>query len=157
MRDDINPRVRIVVGETDFDPGAELTALQARAGGDVGAVATFIGLVRGGSPGEPVAALELEHYPGMTERSIETITGEAARRWPLSDVVIVHRVGRLAPGDRIVYVQVASGHRPAAFAACEFLMDYLKTEAVFWKRERRPSGDVWIESTADDAARRSRW
>jgi len=104
-----------------------------------------------------VQALRLEHYPGMTESSIRTIIDDARERWPLDDVVVVHRVGALLPGDQIVLVLVASGHRAAAFAACEFLMDYLKTRAVFWKKETRADGAEWIRSTTDDARRAAAW
>lgn len=141
----------------DFDAGAELDALYRRAGGSLGAVATFIGLVRDRFEDATVTALHLEHYPGMTERSIQEIVAGAAGRWPLLDVVVVHRVGELLPRAQIVYVQVASSHRDAAFAAAEYVMDYLKTDAVFWKREAQQSAGRWVESTAEDRARRRKW
>jgi len=149
--------IEIRVSADDFDLGAEWQTQRARVGGAAGAVATFVGLVRDRHANDPVQVLELEHYPGMTESSIELIVRQAESRWPLLDVVVVHRVGRMLAGDQIVLVQVASAHRPAAFAACEFLMDYLKTDAVFWKREERNSGVHWIESTADDVERRKGW
>lgn len=149
--------IEIRVSADDFDVGVEWQAQRTRVGGAAGAVATFVGLVRDRHANDPVQVLELEHYPGMTESSIELIVRQAETRWPLLDVVVVHRVGRMLAGDQIVLVQVASAHRPAAFAACEFLMDYLKTDAVFWKREERDSGVHWIESTADDVERRKGW
>ncbi|MEM1432877.1 MAG: molybdenum cofactor biosynthesis protein MoaE [Pseudomonadota bacterium] len=153
--------VCIRVSEADFDVGAELAALRRRCSGQVGAVASFVGLVRdfqGPEPGgAPVTELLLEHYPGMTESSIGAMCQEALERWRLLDVVIVHRVGRLAPNDQIVFVQVASAHRPDAFAACEFLMDYLKTEAVLWKREGSAAGGRWLEPTQSDQERRRKW
>lgn len=149
--------VHIRITEADFDTGEEYRQQRARVGGDAGAVATFVGLVRDRHAGEYVSILELEHYPGMTERSIEEIVQQAVARWPLLDVVVIHRVGKLAAGDQIVFVQVASAHRAAAFSACEFLMDYLKTEAVFWKRESRNSDTHWIESTGEDHARLADW
>lgn len=155
------------VQSADFDVAAEYGALLERLSGRAGAVATFVGLVRdlhGDSRSDPrgeapaaVTALHLEHYPGMTERSIEAIVRQAGSRWPLQDVVVVHRVGELAPQAQIVYVQVAAGHRAAAFAACEFVMDYLKTDAVLWKREDGATGSRWIEATADDRSRVSGW
>ena len=149
--------VQIRISEADFNPGSELQALYDRAPGTLGAVATFIGLVRDLSADELVTTLHLEHYPGMTEKSIEAIVNQAAERWPLLDVLVIHRVGPLPPREQIVYVQTASSHRDAAFAAAEFIMDYLKTEAVFWKRESRPGGEHWVESTSADRQRRSTW
>jgi len=149
--------ISVRVQEADFDVGAEYEALRVRAHGGIGAVATFVGLVRDRSGGDSIATLHLEHYPGMTEASIEKIVEQASARWPLEDVTVVHRVGALAGSEQIVFVQVASGHRDAAFAAAEFIMDYLKTDAVFWKREDAATGSRWIESTADDAARRRGW
>lgn len=151
----------------DFDVAHEWGAATERCGGDVGAIVAFGGLVRDRvKPGEldgtvevadSVRGLYLEHYPGMTEASIDAAIDTAAGRWELLDVVVIHRVGDLAPAEQIVFVQVASSHRPDAFAACEFLMDYLKTDAVFWKKERRSGGDTWIASTRDDHARRKSW
>jgi molybdopterin synthase catalytic subunit len=141
----------------DFDPAAEYGRLRQRASGMLGAVVTFTGLVRDRHDGEEVATLHLEHYPGMTERSIEDIARKAAERWPLDDIVIIHRVGALAAAEQIVFVQVASSHRDAAFAGAAFIMDYLKTDAVFWKREDKSSGSRWVESTGSDQARRRSW
>jgi molybdopterin synthase catalytic subunit len=157
MTDASRCRREIRVSEADFDAGAELTALYARAGGALGAVATFVGLVRDQYDGERVSTLHLEHYPGMTERSIDAIVDKALARWPLLDVLVVHRVGALDACAQIVYVQVGSGHRDAAFAAAEFIMDYLKTEAVFWKRESGGNGERWVESTEEDRQRRAAW
>jgi len=150
-------RIDIRVCADDFDVGAEWQAQRLRVAGTAGAVVTFVGLVRDRHSDDPVQVLDLEHYPGMTEASIEVIVQQAGARWPLLDVVVVHRVGRMLAADQIVLVQVACAHRPAAFAACEFLMDYLKTGAVFWKREERDSGAHWIESTIDDVQRRDSW
>jgi molybdopterin synthase catalytic subunit len=156
----------IRVQQADFSVAAEYQALRRRLGGHAGAVATFVGLVRDLDPqvpaeataeAVPVRALHLEHYPGMTERSIADIARRAGARWPLLDVLVIHRVGTLAPSAQIVYVQVAAGHRAAAFDACTFLMDYLKTEAVFWKREDTAQGSTWVEATADDRGRVSAW
>jgi len=142
--------VRIQPG--DFDPGAEIARLHGSRD-DIGAVASFVGLVRGGE----VAAMTLEHYPGMTERQTRAAADEAMGRWPLAGVIVVHRYGRLAPGDRIVLVAVASAHRAAAFEACAFLMDWLKTRAPFWKREETPDGSRWVDAKADDDAAAARW
>lgn len=150
-------RIDVRVEPGDFDAGKELGALYERSTGDLGAVATFVGLVRDRFEGTSVTSLHLEHYPGMTERSIVDIAARAAARWPLLDVVVVHRVGALAARDQIVYVQVAASHRPAAFAGAEFIMDYLKTDAVFWKREIQSGGERWVESTANDRSRRRAW
>jgi len=149
--------IQVRIDEADFDVGAELSALYARASGELGAVATFIGLVRDRFEQASVSTLHLEHYPGMTEKSIEAIIGKASDRWPLLDALVVHRVGDLAPREQIVYVQTASSHRDAAFAAAEFIMDYLKTDAVFWKRESRSDAERWVESTEEDRARRAAW
>jgi molybdopterin synthase catalytic subunit len=137
----------------DFDPGAEIAALMTKAG-DVGAIASFIGLVRAD---ERMAAMTLDHYPGFAEREIATHVAEARTRWPLLGVRVVHRVGRLTPGERIVFVGVASSHRGAAFAAAEFLMDYLKTRAPFWKLEERENGATWVEARESDDHSASRW
>lgn len=151
------------VQEQDFDVAAEYAALRQRLPGGAGAVATFVGLVRdvapaaGTDPAAAVRSLHLEHYPGMTERSIAAIAADAEARWPLLDMVVIHRVGSLAPSAQIVYVQVASSHRAAAFAACGFVMDYLKTDAVFWKREDTRGGRRWVEASADDRSRVSGW
>ena len=157
MTDTADCRTEIRISESDFDAGAELAALYTRAGGSLGAVATFIGLVRDRFEGEQVSTLYLEHYPGMTEKSIEAIVTQAIARWPLLDVLVVHRVGALDACAQIVYVQVGSSHRDAAFAAAEFIMDYLKTEAVFWKRESGGAAERWVESTDEDRQRRAGW
>jgi len=140
------------IQKEDFDVTAEIKALRTET---AGAVVTFTGLVRGG---DGLSALSLEHYPGMTEREIERHIAQARARWPLLGVTIIHRVGRLAPGDTIVLVAVASAHRKPAFEACEFLMDYLKTQAPFWKQEERAGHVEWVEAKAsdDDAARKWR-
>lgn len=143
----------IKIQQDDFDIGAEMAALAARSG-DVGALATFTGHVR---TDNGLTALTLEHYPAMTEREIARHIGEAEKRWPLLGVTIIHRVGRLTPGARIVFVAVAASHRGAAFEACAFLMDYLKVHAPFWKQEQRDGSTAWVEAkvTDDDAA--GRW
>ena len=137
----------------DFDPGAEIAALTTKAG-DVGALASFIGLVRAD---DRMEAMTLDHYPGFAEREIATHVAEAKTRWPLLGVRVVHRVGRLTPGERIVFVGVASSHRGAAFAAAEFLMDYLKTRAPFWKLEERENGATWVEARESDDHSANRW
>ena len=149
---------RIRIEANDFDVAAEWAALRARLGGRAGAVVAFAGIVRDhADTAGAVNGLYLEHYPGMTEASIERILATACDRWELLDVVVIHRIGELAPGDQIVLVLVAAEHRPDAFAACEFVMDYLKTDAVFWKKERRPGGDAWIAATVRDTKRRNGW
>ena len=147
--------VVVTVQQEDFDPTAlqaELTANRV----NVGAVASFVGLVRS-QAGHPVTRLELEHYPGMTERSIAEIVEKAAVRWEILAARVVHRIGMLVPGDQIVYVGVASGHRGHAFQACEFIMDFLKTEAPFWKKESTPTGDHWVDARGSDSEARDRW
>ena len=143
------------VQEADFDTGAELAALRA---GDarVGALASFLGLVRDLNDGASVSEMTLEHYPGMTEKALEAIEAEAQRRWPLDATLIVHRYGRLVPGDDIVLVIAASAHREAAFEACHFLIDWLKTKAPFWKLEENGDSAAWVaaKDSDDDAARR---
>lgn len=140
----------------DFDVGAEVAILR-RGNPKVGAIASFVGVVRDLNEGADVAEMTLEHYPGMTEKALEKIVGEAKARWDIYDALVVHRVGTLKPTDQIVLVVVASGHRGEAFQACEFLMDYLKTRAPFWKKEKTPEGGRWVEArTADDAAA-ERW
>jgi molybdopterin synthase catalytic subunit len=143
----------IRIQTADFDPGVEIAALTTRSG-DVGAVASFIGLVRAD---DRMEAMTLDHYPGFAEREIATHIAEARTRWPLLGVRIVHRVGRLTPGERIVFVGVASSHRGAAFAAAEFLMDYLKTRAPFWKLEERENGATWVEARESDDHSANRW
>ena len=140
----------------DFDVSALQSELLA-GGAEAGAVACFTGLVRRENEGHAVQSVELEHYPGMTERSIQRIVDEARRRWPILAARVVHRVGRLSPGDRIVFVAVSSPHRAEAFAACEFIMDYLKTRAPFWKKERGPAGERWVDARQSDALAVERW
>jgi molybdopterin synthase catalytic subunit len=147
---------RVRVQEADFDVGRELEALTAGRR-DVGAVASFVGLVRDANDGSDVRGMTLEHYPGMTEKALEDICAQAHSRWDLLDTVVVHRVGALKPGDRIVLVGVASGHRGEAFAACEFIMDFLKTRAPFWKREDTPQGPRWVDARASDDQAAGRW
>ncbi len=149
----------VSVQEADFDVGVETNALSAGRL-DVGAVATFVGLVRAdklSGEGSEVSAMTLEHYPGMTEKSLETIVAEATTRWRLQGVRVIHRFGRLMPGDRIVFVGVASAHRGDAFAACEFVMDYLKTRAPFWKKEDTPEGGRWVDARDADDSAAARW
>jgi molybdopterin synthase catalytic subunit len=140
----------------DFDVARELAELRA---GDpkVGAVAAFIGTVRDVNDGSSVAGLTLEHYPGMTEKALAAIVDEAKARWDVLDALVIHRVGALAPADQIVLVGVTSAHRGEAFAACEFIMDYLKTRAPFWKKETTPDGTRWVEARASDDDAASRW
>jgi molybdopterin synthase catalytic subunit len=147
----------IRVQAEDFDIGAEVRALSAGRS-DIGAVVTFTGIVRAGSGAQEIRAMTLEHYPGMTEAELERIERQAQERWPLSASLIVHRHGRLLPGDNIVLVMTASPHRQAAFEAAAFLMDYLKTSAPFWKKEALASGDGgWVEANASDDAAAERW
>ncbi len=144
------------VQQQDFDVGAEIDAL--RSGNlRVGAVATFVGTVRDLNEGAGVASMTLEHYPGMTERALEDICAQARARWEIIDTAVVHRVGPLEPGDRIVLVVVTSAHRGEAFAACEFIIDYLKTRAPFWKKESTPQGERWVEARDADDAAAARW
>lgn len=144
------------VQTADFDAGAEIARLRANDP-RVGAVASFIGVARDINDGAAVATLTLEHYPGMTERALEAICARARERWDLLDVLVVHRVGEMKPLDQIVLVVVTSSHRGEAFAACEFVMDYLKTEAPFWKREVTPAGSRWVDARESDDAARARW
>ena len=141
-----------------FDVAAE-TATLTRGRTDIGAVVTFTGICRGAESGEPIAALTLEHYPGMAEAEIARHVEEATSRWPLLGVTVVHRYGRIAPGEDIVLVVTASSHRRAAFAAAEFLMDYLKTRAPFWKKEHRVDGSAgdWVAATDEDDRAAERW
>ena len=140
----------------DFDAGAEAGRLRA---GDarIGAVASFVGVARDRNDGAAVATLTLEHYPGMTERAIEAIVAQAKARWQVIDILVIHRIGTLKPLDQIVLVVVTSSHRGDAFAACEFVMDYLKTEAPFWKKEVTPDGSRWVDARESDEAARGRW
>jgi molybdopterin synthase catalytic subunit len=140
----------------DFDAGFEINQLRS-ARKDVGAVVSFIGQVRDVNEGDEVSRLTLEHYPGMTEKSLEAIITQAKTRWNIMDVLIIHRVGTLQPCDQIVLVGVSGSHRGEAFAACEFVMDYLKTEAPFWKKEATSSGERWVEAKSSDDDARERW
>jgi molybdopterin synthase catalytic subunit len=147
-------RVRVQGG--DFDVSAEIGALRAQDA-RVGAVVTFLGTVRDMNDGASVAAMELEHYPGMTEQSIEAIIDKACARWPLYGARVVHRVGPLLPLDQIVLVACSAAHRGEAFAACEFIIDYLKTEAPFWKKEQTPDGARWVDARATDDVALEKW
>jgi molybdopterin synthase catalytic subunit len=140
----------------DFDAGAEIAALR-RNNPKIGAVASFIGVCRDVNDGGAVTKMTLEHYPGMTEKALEKIVAEAQRRWKVMDVLVVHRVGELKPTDQIVLVVVAGSHRGEAFAACEFIMDYLKTRAPFWKKEETPQGARWVEARTSDDEAAQRW
>lgn len=146
----------IRVQHEDFDPGEEIARLH-HGRSDIGAVVSFVGLVRGESHGEQLTSMTLEHFPGMTERELGRIAEEARSRWSLQGVSVVHRVGELKPGERIVLVVTAAVHRQAAFDAGNFLMDYLKTRAPFWKRELRASGEYWVEARDSDDAAAARW
>ncbi len=146
----------VSVQREDFDIAAEIARLTA-ADADIGAVVSFTGLVRQMTADGPITAMELEHYPGMTERALEEIAAEAQARWPLQGVRVIHRHGRLEPGDRIVLVLTASRHRQAAFEAAEFLMDYLKTRAPFWKKEDHAGGARWVDARDTDDSAAVRW
>ncbi len=148
--------MKISVQEADFDVGAEISALRA-GNPQIGAVASFIGLVRDMNDGSNVAAMTLEHYPAMTHKALTAIVAEAETRWALLGCTVIHRVGALFPTDQIVLVAVASSHRADAFAACEFIMDYLKTQAPFWKKEQTLEGERWVESRNSDEAAAGRW
>ena len=140
----------------DFDVGAEIARVRQGDPG-IGAVATFLGVVRDMNEGDRVSGMTLEHYPGMTERALEDIIREARDRWDVSDILIVHRVGPLRPLDQIVLVVVSSAHRGEAFSACEFVMDYLKTRAPFWKKESTAEGGRWVEARESDDVAAQRW
>ena len=140
----------------EFDAATEASAL-TRGRTDIGALVTFTGICRGAESGEPIAALTLEHYPGMAEAEIARHVEEAKARWPLLGVTVIHRHGRIAPGENIVLVVTASSHREAAFAAAEFLMDYLKTQAPFWKQVEGAGGKTWVEAKNTDDAAAARW
>jgi molybdopterin synthase catalytic subunit len=146
----------IRVQTEDFDIAREIAALRA-ANPKVGAVASFIGTVRDVNDGSAVATLTLEHYPGMTEKALAGIVAEARSRWRIIDVTVIHRVGELKPLDQIVLVVVVGEHRGDAFAACEFLMDYLKTRAPFWKKEQTPAGSRWVDVRGSDDIAAERW
>ena len=145
------------VQREDFDVGAEVRRLTAGRT-DIGAIVTFTGTMRGDNDGHRIAGMTLEHYPGMTESELTRVEAEAGKRWPLQASLIVHRIGALRPGDNIVLVVTASAHREAAFAAAEFLMDYLKTSAPFWKKERGPDGaERWVDARQSDDRAAERW
>ena len=147
---------RVSIQTADFDLSAEVAALRAGDGG-VGAIATFTGTVRERGGGGAVTAMELEHYPGMTERAIEAMIDAAMARFDIRGARVIHRVGLLQPRDQIVLVAVSSAHRGQAFQACEFLMDYLKTQAPFWKKETTPEGAHWVDARVADDAALARW
>ena len=148
--------VTIRIQQDDFDIAREIAAL-TRGRKDIGAVVTFTGICRGDDGGKAIAGLTLEHYAGMAEAEIARHADTAISRWPLTGLTIIHRVGRILPGDNIVLVVTASAHRQAAFAAAEFLMDYLKAHAPFWKREEAASGAAWVEAREQDDAAAERW
>ena len=150
------PSARVSIQTADFDLSQEIAALRA-ADGRVGAVCSFIGTVRDRSVGVSVSTMELEHYPGMTEKSIEAMIDQAHQRFDIFGARVVHRIGLLQPTDQIVLVAVTSAHRGESFQACEFLMDYLKTQAPFWKKEQTPQGAQWVDARVSDEAARSRW
>lgn len=148
--------MKISVQTHDFDVSAELAQMRA-ANPAIGAVVNFVGLVRDRNDGQQVRTMELEHYPGMTEKSLQMIAEQARQRWNLIDGLIIHRVGLLQPLDQIVMVAAASAHRGDAFAACEFMMDYLKTEAPFWKKESTPEGERWVDARESDSEALAKW
>jgi molybdopterin synthase catalytic subunit len=152
----MQPVITVRLQREPFDAAAE-AALLTRGRSDVGALVQFTGICRGAEEGEPIAALTLEHYPGMAEAEIKRRADEAIARWPLQGLTIIHRFGRIAPGENIVLVVTASSHRQAAFEAAEFLMDYLKTSAPFWKQEESARGTSWIEARDHDDAAAARW
>ena len=147
---------RVQVQPEDFEVGRELESL-THGRTDVGGLASFVGFVRASNDGSPINGMTLEHYPGMTEKALEDICAQAHARWDLLDTLVIHRVGHLVPGDRIVLVGVASAHRGEAFEACEFIMDYLKTRAPFWKKEDTEQGARWVEARASDDVAAGRW
>ena len=147
---------RVSIQTEDFDLAAEVAALR-QGDGRVGAVCSFVGTVRDRNDGQSVSTMELEHYPGMTEKSIEAMIDAAHRRFDILGARVIHRVGLLHPLDQIVLVAVSSAHRGESFQACEFLMDYLKTQAPFWKKERTPDGVRWVDARVQDDAALARW
>ena len=147
---------RVIVQTANFDLGAEVAALRANDAG-IGAVASFVGTVRDRNDGVGISSMELEHYPGMTERAIESMIDEAIHRFDICGARVIHRVGLLQPQDQIMMVAVISAHRGQAFQACEFLMDYLKTQAPFWKKEQTPEGARWVDARSSDDAAIARW
>ncbi len=144
------------VQQADFDLSTEINTFRAGRP-EIGAVAAFVGLVRDVNGGSAVSGLTLEHYPAMTQKALQGIVAQAQARWEIIDALVIHRVGRLQPMDQIVLVAVASAHRGEAFHACEFIMDYLKTQAPFWKQEQTPEGARWVEPKAADDAAAERW
>ena len=146
----------IRVQQEDFDTGAEIAKISAK-NTNIGGVCSFIGLVRELDDGNAIKSMTLEHYPGMTEKQLAKIEAEACERWPLEDTLIIHRYGRMEPGEQIVLVITASAHRKAAFEACEFLIDWLKTKAPFWKSEETTDGAKWVEAKASDDAAADKW
>ncbi len=146
----------VIVQREDFDAGAEIAKISAQST-NIGGVCSFIGLVRELDNENAITAMTLEHYPGMTEKQLAKIEAEARDRWPLEDSLIIHRHGRMEPGEQIVLVVTASAHRKAAFEACEFLMDWLKTKAPFWKSEETSEGENWVEAKASDDAAADKW
>ncbi|MEW6480612.1 MAG: molybdenum cofactor biosynthesis protein MoaE [Pseudomonadota bacterium] len=150
------PNARVSIQTGDFDMSTEVARLRADHKG-VGAVCSFVGTVRDRNDGQPVSAMELEHYPGMTEKAIEAMIDEAFRRFDILGARVIHRVGPLQPLDQIVLVVVTSAHRGQSFQACEFLMDYLKTQAPFWKKEQTPEGARWVDARVSDDAALARW
>lgn len=146
----------IRVQAEDFDAGAEISRLRLSRP-DIGAVAAFIGQVRDINDGSAVSGMTLEHYPGMTEKALRQIVEDAQSRWDFFDALVIHRIGELKPQDQIVLVLVAGAHRGEAFAACEFIMDYLKTRAPFWKKETTPEGGRWVDARESDEQARERW
>jgi molybdopterin synthase catalytic subunit len=144
------------IQEQDFDVSDELAALRAGDAG-IGAVASFVGVVRDLNDASRVSTLTLEHYPGMTEKALSQIVDHAKQRWDIVDALVIHRVGELKPRDQIVLVAVTSAHRGESFAACQFIMDYLKTRAPFWKKELTPEGERWVEARASDEDAAARW
>jgi len=150
------PNARVSIQTGNFDLSTEVARLRADHKG-VGAVCSFVGTVRDRNDGQPVSAMELEHYPGMTEKAIEAMIDEAFRRFDILGARVIHRVGPLQPLDQIVLVVVTSAHRGQSFQACEFLMDYLKTQAPFWKKEQTPEGARWVDARVSDDAALARW
>lgn len=150
----MNSQVRVQTA--DFDLGTEIAALRS-ADPRVGAVVSFVGTVRDMNDGASVAEMALEHYPGMTEQALEAIVAQAGTRWPLYGALVIHRVGPLLPMEQIVLVAVSAAHRGEAFAACEFIIDYLKTDAPFWKKEQTPDGARWVDARVSDDSARAKW
>jgi molybdopterin synthase catalytic subunit len=155
MKEDAD-NFKVLVQREDFDVSSEL-ALLRQDNNQVGAITSFVGLVRDINDSLGVSSLQLEHYPGMTERSIERIVLQASERWALLGATVIHRIGRLSPADQIVLVAVSSLHRGESFAACEFIMDYLKTQAPFWKKELTSSGERWVDARSSDDCAARRW